>query len=61
MNFDLDLDLELDLDLYLDLDLGLEGTELGAWSWGNQAGPPRVPGIKIVNKNPLEIPEGIPS
>ena len=54
-------------------ELGAGGTELGAgsWelgaelgepleSWGNRAGPPAIPGSKILNKNPLKIPKGIP-
>ena len=77
LDLDLDLGLDLNLDFYLDLHLELELGELswglGAGSWelssgnrweghrGNRAGPPAVPGIKILNTNPLEIHEGIPS
>ena len=42
-------------------DLGAELGEPLEGSWGNRAGPPAVPGIKILNKNPLEIPKGMPS
>ena len=36
------------------------GRGLGA-GWGNPAGPLIAPYIKILYKNPLEIPKGIPS
>ena len=32
-----------------------------AGSWGNPAGPRAVPGFKLLYKNPLEVPKGIPS